>query len=300
MTPFFAGSEPVDRHVRQVQGHVDSAGRAESRAGDDQRARPSRSARRRSSRCRRPATTTSTEAWKDNVVLDYAGVRASELSGRAAEAALEPDRALRRQHGRRARAGEDGRGPAAPRQHVVRVDRRAPTPAASSTTAIHSPVILIEFDHQVPANLKHLAKDPNAPNPQHIHVVVRTPNGNDYGKDLLRQHYVQHSGTPGSEGLAERWQKPSRYISRAGRPPGRRASPAAPAPGTRPARRRQHHRRRHQRRQVAWFDGEQHPGQSSADRGRDDDPEHQSEGDQAHALPHHEGEHVSATRQARA
>jgi hypothetical protein len=22
--------------------------------------------------------------------------------------------------------------------------------------------------------------------------VVRTPNGNDYGKDLLRQHYEQH------------------------------------------------------------------------------------------------------------
>jgi hypothetical protein len=57
---------------------------------------------------------------------------------------------------------------------------------------IHSPVILIEFDHQVPANLKHLAADPNAPNRQHIHTVVRTPNGNDYGKDLLRQHYAQH------------------------------------------------------------------------------------------------------------
>jgi hypothetical protein len=26
---------------------------------------------------------------------------------------------------------------------------------------------------------------------EHIHVVVRTPNGNDYGKDLLRQHYAQ-------------------------------------------------------------------------------------------------------------
>ena len=25
---------------------------------------------------------------------------------------------------------------------------------------------------------------------QHIHAVVRTPNGNDYGKDLLRQHYA--------------------------------------------------------------------------------------------------------------
>jgi hypothetical protein len=51
-------------------------------------------------------------------------------------------------------------------------------------------VVLIEFDHQRPANLKHLAKDPQAPNRQHIHVVVRTPNGNDYGKDLLRQHLL--------------------------------------------------------------------------------------------------------------
>ncbi|MEX0976129.1 MAG: DUF3500 domain-containing protein [Woeseia sp.] len=55
---------------------------------------------------------------------------------------------------------------------------------------IFSPVILIEFDHQKPANLRHLY--PPAPNRQHIHVVVRTPNGNDYGKDLLRQHYALH------------------------------------------------------------------------------------------------------------
>jgi hypothetical protein len=53
---------------------------------------------------------------------------------------------------------------------------------------IHSPVVLIEFDHQRPANLRHLAADPSRPNREHIHVVVRTPNGNDYGKDLLRQH----------------------------------------------------------------------------------------------------------------
>ena len=25
-----------------------------------------------------------------------------------------------------------------------------------------------------------------------LHTVVRTPNGNDYGKDLLRQHYAIH------------------------------------------------------------------------------------------------------------
>ncbi len=57
---------------------------------------------------------------------------------------------------------------------------------------IHSPVVLIEFDHQRPANLRHLAADPSQPNREHIHVVVRTPNGNDYGKDLLRQHYLAH------------------------------------------------------------------------------------------------------------
>jgi hypothetical protein len=27
----------------------------------------------------------------------------------------------------------------------------------------------------------------------HIHAIVRTPDGTDYGKDLLRQHYAQHA-----------------------------------------------------------------------------------------------------------
>lgn len=52
---------------------------------------------------------------------------------------------------------------------------------------VHSPVLLIEFDHQTG-----LALDNPAPNRQHVHTVVRTPNGNDYGKDLLRQHYARH------------------------------------------------------------------------------------------------------------
>lgn len=56
---------------------------------------------------------------------------------------------------------------------------------------IQSPVILIEFDHQLPIGLRHLV-NPGIPNRQHIHAVVRTPNGNDYGKDLLRQHYELH------------------------------------------------------------------------------------------------------------
>jgi len=56
---------------------------------------------------------------------------------------------------------------------------------------IQSPVLLIEFDHQTPVGLTHLYP-PGVPFKEHIHAVVRTPNGNDYGKDLLRQHYESH------------------------------------------------------------------------------------------------------------
>jgi hypothetical protein len=50
---------------------------------------------------------------------------------------------------------------------------------------IQSPVLLIEFDHQTPVALGR----GGAPGRNHIHSVIRTPNGNDYGKDLLRQHH---------------------------------------------------------------------------------------------------------------
>ena len=32
---------------------------------------------------------------------------------------------------------------------------------------------------------------------EHIHTVVRTPNGNDYGRDYLRQHYAQFAHVNG-------------------------------------------------------------------------------------------------------
>jgi hypothetical protein len=39
----------------------------------------------------------------------------------------------------------------------------------------------------------------DAPTPHHIHSVVRTPNSNDYGKELLWQHYATspHHKYPG-------------------------------------------------------------------------------------------------------
>ncbi len=56
---------------------------------------------------------------------------------------------------------------------------------------VHSPVLLIEFDHQKPVGLRHLT-DSTLPQRDHVHAVVRTPNGNDYGKDLLRQHLERY------------------------------------------------------------------------------------------------------------
>jgi Protein of unknown function (DUF3500) len=52
---------------------------------------------------------------------------------------------------------------------------------------VHSPVFLIEYD-----NHPGIFLDNPEPEPFHIHTIVRTPNGNDYGKDLLRQHYALH------------------------------------------------------------------------------------------------------------
>ena len=46
---------------------------------------------------------------------------------------------------------------------------------------------MIEYDHQGPVALD----GPDVPSRSHVHTVVRTPNGNDYGKDLLRQHLLE-------------------------------------------------------------------------------------------------------------
>lgn len=59
---------------------------------------------------------------------------------------------------------------------------------------IQSPILMTEFDHHAGIWLAN-----EQPAKCHIHTVVRTPNGNDYGKDLLRQHYgdVHPGSAPG-------------------------------------------------------------------------------------------------------
>jgi hypothetical protein len=51
---------------------------------------------------------------------------------------------------------------------------------------IQSPVIFIEFDHHSGVFLTN-----KEPAKFHIHTLVRTPNGNDYGVDVLRRHYAE-------------------------------------------------------------------------------------------------------------
>ena len=46
---------------------------------------------------------------------------------------------------------------------------------------------MIEFDHH-----KGVLLTNETPQRFHTHTIVRTPNGNDYGKDLLRQHLEHH------------------------------------------------------------------------------------------------------------
>ncbi len=73
---------------------------------------------------------------------------------------------------------------------------------------VQSPVIIVEFDHQrgIALPRAHQALQRSYP------LVVRTPNGNDYGKDLLRQHY--QSAITRAELIAN----PPSHCSRRGRP----------------------------------------------------------------------------------
>ncbi|CAL9510062.1 hypothetical protein SUDANB145_03598 [Streptomyces sp. enrichment culture] len=56
---------------------------------------------------------------------------------------------------------------------------------------VQSPVVWIEVDCQAPGPLAG-AYDSTAgtPTQKHVHSIIRTPNGNDYGRELLRQHYL--------------------------------------------------------------------------------------------------------------
>ena len=128
-------------------------------------------------------------ANQDNLVLDYEGIKGSDLNSQQRLQLLNVIRsfvgALREPH---AEVTMEEIG-----QHID--DTYFAWVGESKDDSvfyyrIHSPVILIEFDHQGPVGTLH--RNPaGVPTRDHIHTVVRTPNGNDYGKDLLAQHLAR-------------------------------------------------------------------------------------------------------------
>jgi hypothetical protein len=190
MTPLFVGSEPVIAHSGKYKGTAilqDEQGKGLALINAFDEAQRKKAILEVS----KTGNNNLTEAFKDNVVLDYAGVRGSELSSRQKEQMLDLI-------GEYVRNMDDGHA----KIKMDEVKRHMENtwfawiggmePNSVFYYRIHSPVILIEFDHQLPVGLRQVVSEPRTPNREHIHAVVRTPNGNDYGKDLLRQHYERH------------------------------------------------------------------------------------------------------------
>jgi hypothetical protein len=190
MTPYFAGSEPVMAESGKYKGTVvlqEQQDRGFAMLRDLTDAQRQKAVLNFS----KTGNNNLTEAFKDNVVLDYAGLRAPEL-------AMPQHRHLVELIDLYISNMDDGHARVKMDEVSRHLDRTffawigGTEPGSVFYYRIHSPVVLIEFDHQRPANLSKFAAEPQKPTRQHIHVVVRTPNGNDYGKDLLRQHYQQH------------------------------------------------------------------------------------------------------------
>jgi hypothetical protein len=126
-----------------------------------------------------------TAAFRDNVALRYEGIRFGELSSAQQRLLLE----LLDTYVGRIRPGHATVKTAEVTRHLA--DTHFAWIGGVEAEGvfyyrIHSPVVLVEFDHQ-----RGIALDNDAPSRRHIHTVIRTPNGNDYGRDLLRQHHAR-------------------------------------------------------------------------------------------------------------
>ena len=129
-------------------------------------------------------------ANQDNLVLDPEGIRASEFDSARKLALL----ALIREYVGNLREPHAAVTMEEIGEHIDDTWfgwRGATEDDAVFYYRIQSPVILIEFDHQSPVGTLD-RNTPGVPTRDHIHTMVRTPNGNDYGKDLLAQHLARN------------------------------------------------------------------------------------------------------------
>ncbi len=130
-------------------------------------------------------------AFNDNLVLDYAGLRGSEMTASQKQRLLDVVAEF-------VENLDEGHARLRMQEIEAHLDDTYfawigdTGPESVFYYRIHSPVVLIEFDHQGPIALG----GPRVPSRRHVHSVIRTPNGNDYGKDLLRQHYEDERHNP--------------------------------------------------------------------------------------------------------
>jgi hypothetical protein len=189
MTPMFLGAEPAVTTTGRYAGNTVLQAEQDKGLAFMQ----SLTASQRESATIKPvkvADELQSGAGQDNLVLDYRGIKASAMTD-AQKAQLVELIGLYVDNMREAHARV--------RMTEVAAHLGDTYFAWSGGTAdddvfyyrIHSPVVLIEFDHQRPVGTRGL-NPPDRPTRMHIHVMVRTPNGNDYGKDLLRQHLTTH------------------------------------------------------------------------------------------------------------
>ena len=184
MTPTFMGSEPVLARFGKHQGTRVFA--AEEEAGHALMAAVSPGEREQATIGHDLPGELLFAAFQDNRRVEPAGIRYADLSpeGREHLAALIGvyTGRLRPPHAAVRWAEAKRHLDATHFAWIGPVDDHSPF-----YYRILSPVILVEFDHQ-----SGIVYDNDKPSRDHIHTVVRTPNGNDYGRDLLRQHYAQH------------------------------------------------------------------------------------------------------------
>jgi hypothetical protein len=189
VTPSFLGAEPVHAEsgkyagVRVFNGDEDCGLALARTLSETQRAKTV------------IAAETSGEdfatAFRDNLVLNYKGIRYDELSTAQHDRLL----ALVDYHVGRMR---DGHAQAKMEEVKHQLQNTyfcwmgGMEDDSTFYYRVQSPVIVVEFNHQRGIAFREHTK----PYKDHIHVIVRTPNGNDYGKDLLRQHYLWPSRGP--------------------------------------------------------------------------------------------------------
>jgi len=183
MTPFFLGSEPVEAETGAYRGT--RVLESEEASAIALMAALSPAERDRAVVADELPRELFTIAFRDNAVVDYAGICYDELGPAAKTALLE----LVGRYVGRMRPGHAAVKMAEVEAHLSDTYfawMGGVEPDGVFYYRVQSPVILIEFDHQ-----SGVVFDNDEPTRRHIHTVVRTPNGNDYGKDLLRLHHEQ-------------------------------------------------------------------------------------------------------------